>query len=130
MERWRCVLLSGTYLALLVEVLVGRQDVRTEDAEGIAVELVAARLADQANHASGATLIGSWSVLGFDTNLVDAVLGQVHSGNDSRRVVFGDAQRAAIDHVINRADNSAVNRVRRNVDTGAAAGDVLDRKRA
>ncbi len=68
-------------LALLVELLIGRQHVGPEHAEGVAVELdsppdLVTRLMTPAR----AALVGGWRVLGFDARLVDGILGNIQAG--------------------------------------------------
>src|SRR5208282_5867989 len=67
-----------------------------------------------------------WGVLGFDANLLHAVFRNVHSRDNSGCVVLGDADGAAVDHVIDGADDGAVNGVGGNVDARPADGNVLN----
>ncbi len=130
MEGGRRVRCAVAQLALLVEVLVGCQNIGAENAERIAMKLIAARFGDKADDAGSAALVGGRGVLRFDAGLFDAVLGNVERGNDGGDVVFGNAQWAAIDHVIDRSNDGAVDGVRGDIDAGTAAGDVLNGKGA
>ena len=107
-------------LALLVEVVVGSENVGPENPEDVAVKLVAAGLADEADDARTSTLVRSRRVLGFDAVLVNAVFGNLHCRDDCGCVVFCDSKRTAVEHVVNRTDDGAVDGVRRNIDAGTA----------
>lgn len=127
MEGRRCVAQAAAQLRLLVEVFICGQDVGPEYAKDVAVKLIGAGLTDQADDASGAALVRGGSVLGLDANFVDTILGNIHRGDDRRSVVFRNANRTSVEHVIDRSDDGAVNRGGRNIDTGAANRNVLNR---
>src|ERR1035438_6741859 len=130
MERRRRIRCAVHYLALLVEVLVRGENVGAEDTERIPVKLIASRLCYKADHTSSAALVGSRGILRFHARLFDAVLGNVEGGNDGCDIIFRDAQRTAINHVIDGSNDGAVDGVRGNIDPRAAAGDVLNGKGA
>ena len=50
--------------------------------------------------------------------LVGCSLGNLEGGEDGGDVVFGDAQRAAVEHVIDRADDGPVDAVGGDIDRG------------
>ena len=76
--------------------------------------------------AGGAALVSGGRVLGFHADLVDGVFGEIDGGDDGGGVVFRNAERAAVDHVIDRALDGAVDGVGGDVDAGTAGGDVLN----
>ena len=87
---------------------------------------IGARLADEADNACAAAQVGGRRVLRFDADLLDGVFRNVQRGDDGGSVVFGDAQRAAVDHVVDRAYDRAVEGVRGNVNAGTSARDIGD----
>ena len=121
------VALSAAQLSLLVEVFVGSENVGPEYAEDIAVKLIRAGLADQADDTRGAALIRGRCILGFDSNFFNAILWNIHRRNDGGGIVFSDADGAAIKHVVDRANDGAVDGGRGDIDTGTADRDVLNR---
>ena len=80
-----------------------------------------AGLGDQADDACSAALIRGRRVLRLDAGLFYAVFGNIQRRNDGGDIVFGDAQRAAVDHVVDRTNDRAVDGVRRNIDSRPAA---------
>jgi hypothetical protein len=105
---------------LLVEVFVGGKDIGAENHEAIAMELVAAGFTDQTNDARAAALIGGRSVLGFDPDLFHAILGNLHRRDDGGDIVFGNAQRTSVEHIVNRSLDGAVDGIRRDIDSRAS----------
>ncbi len=126
MEGGRRVGRSAGKLALLVEVLVRRQRVGAENTKHIPVKLVRARFAHQADHARSAALVRRRSVLGLHARLLHRVFGNFHRRNNRPRIIFGDPQRAAVQHVIHRSHDGAVDGVGGDIDARPSAGDAGD----
>ena len=92
----------------------------------VAMELVGAGLGDQADNARSAALIRSRRVLRLDARLFHAVFGDIERRNDGAGIVLGDAQRTAVDHVVDRADDRAVDGVGRDIHSRPTARNVGD----
>ena len=89
--------------------------------------MIGAGLADQADDTRGAALVGGRRILGFDANFVNAVLGNIHRRNDGGGIVFRDSDGTAIEHVVDRADDGAVDGGGRDIDSGTPDRNVLNR---
>src|SRR5271170_1997055 len=126
MKALRRVGEAAQKLALLVEVIIRGKNVRPENSEGVAMEFVAAGFTRQADDAGCTALVGSWSVLCFDSIFVHAVFRNFRHGNDGGNIVFRDPQRTAVKHVIDGPEDGAVDAVRRDVHSWPAARNVVD----
>ena len=113
-------------LALLEEVIVGGENVRPENSEGVAMEAVTAGLAGQADNARASALVRGRRVLGFDAVFVHAVFRNLRHGDDGSDIVFRNPQRATVEHVIHRPEDGAIDAVRGDIDTGPPTRDVIE----
>src|SRR5579871_1100596 len=91
------------------------------------MQLVGAGLAGKTDDSGGPTLVRGRGVLRFYSYFVDTILRNIQCRNDGGRVVFGDAERAAVEHVVDRAHKRAVNRVGGDVNPRTSDRDVLNR---
>ena len=71
--------------------------------EHVAMKLIGAGLAHQADHSRAPALIRRRRILGFDANFLNTILGNIHRRNDGSGIVLRNSDRAAIEHVVNRS---------------------------
>ncbi len=74
-----------------------------------------------------AALVGGRRILGFDANLFDAILRNVHRRDDGGGIIFRNSDRGAIEHVVDGSDKRAVDRVSGDVDSRAPDRNILNR---